>query len=111
MEPFSPTNSEPDCGNFTLSATLRRSRGGILPAPSYQVTFSVLPAVRDVPGNSYSTTDHLYQTSWFSGDDSPRIVFGVVSSMAMNTGSRMWQPKSPSWPLEKSCHARQLCGW
>src|SRR5437764_3104559 len=110
MKPFSPMNSEPEPGNFTLSATPRRSRGGILPAPSYHVTFSVLPAVREVPGNSYSTTDHLYQTSRLSGDDCPRMVVGAVSPIAMNTGSRMWQPKSPSWPLEKSCHARQFQG-
>src|SRR5438067_2090501 len=109
-EPFSPMSNEPAFGNFTLSATPSRSRGGYLPAPSYQVTFTVFPAVRGVPGKSYSTTDHLYQTSRLSGDDSPRMNMGAVSPSAMNTGSRMWQPKSPSWPLEKSCHARQFHG-
>src|SRR5262249_18836874 len=110
MDPFSPTKRDPEPGSFTLSPTPSRSRGGSLPWPSYHETFRVLPAARSVPGKAYSTTDHLSQTSRLNGDDGPRIVVGAVSPSAMNTGSRMWQPKSPSWPLEKSCHARQLWG-
>ena len=75
------------------------------------MTDTVGPAVRRVPGNSQVTRDFVDQVSRFTGAASARTVRGAVSSTAMNTGSRMWQPKSPSWPLEKSCQARQLKGW
>src|SRR5690349_9460972 len=110
-EPFSPSKTEPDPGSGNFSGRPSASRGGNLPSPSYQVTLIGLPVVISVPGNSYETVDHFVQTSRLMGGASARIVTGAVSFRAIKTGSRMWQPKSPSWPFEKSCQARQLNGW
>ena len=106
-----PMIAEPLPGRTTSAASERRSCVGTCPSPSYQWTFTVGPAVRFVPGNSQLTSDLSAHTSRFTPGDEARTVRGAVSSRAMKTGSRMWQPKSPSWPLEKSCQARQLKGW
>ena len=58
--------------------------------------------------SSVDVARSVFQISRLMGGVSARIESGAVSRSAMNTGSRMWQPKSPSWPLEKSCQARQL---
>ena len=80
--------------------------------------FAVVPgepqisaAVREVPGNTYCTVDDLVHTSRLIGGASARIEVGAVNSKAINTGSRIWQPKSPNWPALKSCQPRQLNGW
>ena len=50
--------------------------------------------------------DQLGRTPVFSA----RMERGTVSSSAVKTGSRMWQPKSPMVPPPKSCQSRHLKG-
>ena len=38
----------------------------------------------------------------------PSTLSGYFSDSAANTGSRMWQPRSPSEPVPKSHHARHF---
>src|SRR3954470_9930142 len=110
MIALSPTNAEPAPGSWSFSDSPTSPSLGTCPRPSYHVTLTSPPAVRDVPGNVYTILDRFAQVSLFSGGASASIVRGAVSSSAMNTGSKMGHPKSPSCPVLKSCQARQFQG-